>query len=127
MSVMLFRAARPPVEPLVCGSEGGVRRVLGVSYDWKTGTCFRETVFGMPTSVLNDMLRVPKVKQGLKRKKATVGPVRAYILEGHVRPWDSTATTFTQSSQSNLLLSQTCAIRLAFKHRPDRLRRCLGR
>lgn len=77
LTVTLFRAARPPVGLLICGSEGGMQRVLGVSYDWKSRTCFRETVFRMPTSILNHMLRVPKVKLGLKRKEAMVRRVRA--------------------------------------------------
>lgn len=77
LTVTLFRAARPPIGLLVCGTEGGMQRVLGVSYDWKSRTCFRETVFRMPTSMLNHMLRVPKVKLGLKGKKALVRQVSA--------------------------------------------------
>lgn len=67
MQVILFQATRPPVGILLCGSEGGMQRAVGVSYDWTTGTCFRETVFRLDTTVLDLMSRVTRTKLGLKR------------------------------------------------------------
>ena len=67
MTVTLFEAARPPTALIICGSEGGMQRAVGCSYDWTTGTLYRETVLRMPTTVLNRMDRVNKLKFGLKR------------------------------------------------------------
>ncbi|OMP83144.1 hypothetical protein BK809_0004525 [Diplodia seriata] len=67
MEVMLFQAIRPPVGILVCGSEGGMQRAVGVSYDWTTATCYRETVFRLDSTVHDKMDRVPRTKLGLKR------------------------------------------------------------
>ncbi|TKA39317.1 hypothetical protein B0A49_13289, partial [Cryomyces minteri] len=67
MEVTLFRAVRPPVAFLLCGHEGGMQRAVGVSYDWTTGTCYRETVLRMETPVLEKMDRVSRLRLGLKR------------------------------------------------------------
>ncbi|KAF4539923.1 3-hydroxyisobutyrate dehydrogenase [Lasiodiplodia theobromae] len=67
MEVILFQANRPPVGILVCGSEGGMQRAVGVSYDWTTATCFRETVFRLDSTVHDKMDRVSRTKLGLKR------------------------------------------------------------
>lgn len=67
MEVILFQAMRPPVGVLICGSEGGMQRAVGVSYDWTTATCFRETVFRLDSTVLDKMDRVTRTKLGLKR------------------------------------------------------------
>jgi hypothetical protein len=67
MTVTLFEAARPPTALVICGSEGGMKRAVGCSYDWTTGTLYRETVLRMPTTVLNRMDRVNKLKFGLTR------------------------------------------------------------
>jgi len=67
MEVTIFEAARPPIAILICGSEGGMKRAVGVSYDWSTETLYRETVLRVPTHVLNRMDRVDRVKFGLKR------------------------------------------------------------
>lgn len=54
MTVTLFEAVRPPVTILVCASEGGMQRAIACSFDWLTGTCYRETVLRMETPVLAD-------------------------------------------------------------------------
>ncbi|KAJ9627151.1 hypothetical protein H2203_003612 [Taxawa tesnikishii (nom. ined.)] len=69
-----FEAARPPVGMILCGSEGGMQRAVGVSYDWTSGTCYRETVFRLETPVIDNMSRIPRTKLGLKRPDL---PVRA--------------------------------------------------
>jgi hypothetical protein len=72
MTVTLFEAARPPTALVICGSEGGMKRAVGCSYDWTTGTLYRETVLRMPTTVLNRMDRVNKLKFGLTRPNMKV-------------------------------------------------------
>lgn len=67
MEVTMFQAANPPIALLICGSEGGMKRAIGCSYDWTTGTLYRETVLRMPTPALNRMDRTDKIKLGLKR------------------------------------------------------------
>ena len=67
MQVTLIQAARPPIALIICGSEGGMQRAIGCSYDWTTQTLYRETVMRMPTTVLDRMGRVPKFNFGLKR------------------------------------------------------------
>ncbi|KAF8853895.1 hypothetical protein BDZ45DRAFT_748059 [Acephala macrosclerotiorum] len=67
MTVTLFEALRPPVAVLLCAEEGGMQRAIACSYDWTTGTCYRETVQRMETPVLEKMSRVSRVKVGMKR------------------------------------------------------------
>ncbi|KAK0640196.1 hypothetical protein DIS24_g9593 [Lasiodiplodia hormozganensis] len=67
MFVILFQAARPPVGLLLCGSEGGMQRLVGVSYEWWTKTCYRETVLRLPVTVKDRMSRVSRLKLGLRR------------------------------------------------------------
>jgi len=74
MEVTMFEAARPPIALVICGSEGGMKRAIGCSYDWTTGTLYRETVLRMQTTVLDRMDRVNKIKFGLKRPNLTVHP-----------------------------------------------------
>jgi len=49
-----------------------MKRAVGCSYDWTTGTLYRETVLRMPTTVLNRMERVNRLKFGLKRERVGV-------------------------------------------------------
>ncbi|KAF2183969.1 hypothetical protein K469DRAFT_739696 [Zopfia rhizophila CBS 207.26] len=67
MTATLIQAARPPICFLLAGAEGGMQRAIGCSYDWTTGTLYRETVIRLGTPVLDMMNRVPKVKIGFKR------------------------------------------------------------
>lgn len=67
MTVTLFEAVRPPVAFLLVGSEGGMQRALGVSYDWESKTLVKETVLRMETPVMERMARVPRVKLSLGR------------------------------------------------------------
>jgi hypothetical protein len=68
MSVMLFQAVRPPIGFLLVGSEGGMQRAVGVSYDWETQTLVKETVLRLETPVLERMSRVARVKLSLGRQ-----------------------------------------------------------
>jgi hypothetical protein len=70
MTVTLFKAVRPPVAMILCGSEGGMQRALLCSYDWKTQTLYRESVLRVETLVLEHMSRVDRFKLGLKRPEA---------------------------------------------------------
>ncbi|KAF7166147.1 hypothetical protein CNMCM5623_010024 [Aspergillus felis] len=67
LTVTLFRAVRPPVAMLLCGSEGGMQRALLCSYDWKSQTLYRESVLRVETLVLEKMSRVDRFRLGLKR------------------------------------------------------------
>jgi hypothetical protein len=67
MTVTMFRAVRPPVAVLLCGSEGGMQRAVMCSYDWPTQTLYRETVLRMKTLVLEKMSRVDSLRLGLQR------------------------------------------------------------
>jgi hypothetical protein len=69
MQVTMFQAANPPIALVICGSEGGMKRAIGCSYDWKTGTLYRETVLRVSTTVLDRMGRVSKLKLGLSRPR----------------------------------------------------------
>lgn len=73
MQMTLFEAVRPPVCVILCGSEGGMQRAVGCSYDWETQTMYRETVLRMPTESLDKMARVPRFRMGVanlrKRRK----------------------------------------------------------
>lgn len=67
MQVTMFQAANPPIALVICGSEGGMKRAIACSYDWVTGTLYRESVLRVPTTILDRMGRVDKLKIGLKR------------------------------------------------------------
>jgi hypothetical protein len=69
LTVTMFKAVRPPVAMVLCGSEGGMQRALLCSYDWKTQTLYRETVLRVETLVLENMSRVDRFRLGLKRHK----------------------------------------------------------
>lgn len=62
MTVTLFQAARPPVAFLLLGSEGGMHRAVGCSYDWRTGTLHRETVSRMEMIVAEKMDVIPRAR-----------------------------------------------------------------
>ncbi|KAJ5611557.1 hypothetical protein N7528_008662 [Penicillium herquei] len=66
MTVTLFEAVNPPSVVLLCAAEGGMQRAIACSYEWMTGTCYRETVLRMETPVLAKMSRVPRVKMGIR-------------------------------------------------------------
>ncbi|KAF4152479.1 hypothetical protein CNMCM6936_008043 [Aspergillus lentulus] len=68
LTVTLFRAVRPPVAMLLCGSEGGMQRALLCSYDWKSQTLYRESVLRVETLVLEKMSRVDRFRLGLKKR-----------------------------------------------------------
>ena len=74
MTVTLFTAVRPPVAFLIAGSEGGMQRAIGCSYDWTTATLYRETVLRLETPALELMSRVSRVKIGFKRPTYPVRP-----------------------------------------------------
>ncbi|KAH8646611.1 hypothetical protein BGZ60DRAFT_535595 [Tricladium varicosporioides] len=76
MTVTLIQAIRPPVALVICGSEGGMKRAVACSYDWTSSTLYRETVIRMPTTTLNRMDRVPRLKFGLQRPVDGVAPRR---------------------------------------------------
>jgi hypothetical protein len=69
MTATLFQAARPPVCFILAGAEGGMQRAIGCSYDWTTGTLYRETVLRLETTVQDSMKRVPRVKIGFRRQQ----------------------------------------------------------
>ncbi|KAH7089718.1 hypothetical protein FB567DRAFT_568535 [Paraphoma chrysanthemicola] len=73
MTVTLFQAERPPVCFLMAGSEGGMKRIIGCSYDWTTATFYRETVLRISTQFEDSMARISRVKIGFKRKQWPVG------------------------------------------------------
>jgi hypothetical protein len=75
MSVTLFTAERPPTCFIMAGSEGGMKRVIGCSYDWTTATMYRETVLRMETRFEDAMSRVARVKIGFKRGQYPTGPL----------------------------------------------------
>ena len=68
MQVTLIQAKRPPVAFLIAGEEGGMQRAIGVSYEWETAICYRETVIRMDTPMVENMARVGKLRFGLTRK-----------------------------------------------------------
>ncbi|KAF2492943.1 hypothetical protein BU16DRAFT_94338 [Lophium mytilinum] len=72
MTVTLFEAARPPICFLLLGSEGGMQRAVGCSYDWTSGTLYRETVLRMETSCKDKMDLVSRARISLEKK--TKGP-----------------------------------------------------
>ncbi|KAF1917911.1 hypothetical protein BDU57DRAFT_555651 [Ampelomyces quisqualis] len=69
MTATLFQAERPPVCFLMAGAEGGMRRIIGCSYDWSTATFYRETVLRIETKFEDSMKRISRVKIGFKRKQ----------------------------------------------------------
>ena len=71
MTVFLFQAVRPPIGFLLVGSEGGMQRAVGVSYDWESETFVKETVLRFPTTVIERMPRIPRAK--LSFEKAVYG------------------------------------------------------
>ncbi|KAF2162115.1 hypothetical protein M409DRAFT_69329 [Zasmidium cellare ATCC 36951] len=76
MEVTMFQAIRPPVAFLLAGEEGGMQRAVGVSYQWETQTCYRETIMRMPTTTKDLMTQVNRVRFGLKREMPPTRPVR---------------------------------------------------
>ncbi|EDU46851.1 hypothetical protein PtrSN002B_008479 [Pyrenophora tritici-repentis] len=75
MTATLFLAERPPVCFLMAGSEGGMKRIIGCSYDWTTQTMYRETVLRIGTQFDDKMSRVGRVKISLKRRQNPVAPL----------------------------------------------------
>ncbi|CAP68206.1 uncharacterized protein PODANS_7_4710 [Podospora anserina S mat+] len=67
MTATLFQARRPPQALLICGSEGGMQRALGCSFEWTTQTFYKETVLRLETRVLDKMDRIRRVRLGIKR------------------------------------------------------------
>ena len=55
------------------GSEGGMKRLIGCSYDWTTSTFYRETVIRMETKFEDCMKGISRVKIGFKRKQHPFG------------------------------------------------------
>ena len=86
MRVMLFEAARPPVAFLLGGSEGGMQRAIGVSYDWTTATLYRETVLRLPTTLKEKMSRIDRARVSLQRKPRETEPFNDAKLK---KPWES--------------------------------------
>lgn len=68
MTVTMFQAARPPVCFLLLGSEGGMQRAVGCSYDWTTGILYRETVLRMETSCIDKMDLVSRARVSLEKR-----------------------------------------------------------
>ncbi|EMD59138.1 hypothetical protein GGP41_009030 [Bipolaris sorokiniana] len=75
MTATLFTAERPPVCFLMAGSEGGMKRIIGCSYDWTTETMYRETVLRIGTEFEDKMSRVGRVKIGFNRKQHPFAPL----------------------------------------------------
>jgi len=73
MTVTMFLAARPPVCFLFAGTEGGMQRAIGCSYDWTTATLYRETVLRMETPTLDRVSRIARVKIGFRRDQYPFG------------------------------------------------------
>jgi hypothetical protein len=74
MQVTLIEAVRPPVAFLLAGEEGGMQRAIGVSYEWETSTCYRETVIRMDTPMYDRMSSVPRLRFGFKRDPPKTRP-----------------------------------------------------
>ncbi|KAK4202133.1 putative 3-hydroxyisobutyrate dehydrogenase [Triangularia verruculosa] len=77
MTATLFQARRPPEALLICGSEGGMQRALGCSFEWTTQTFYKETVLRLETRVLDKMDRIRRVRLGIKRGQMAVTPKTA--------------------------------------------------
>jgi hypothetical protein len=82
MTATLFLAERPPVCFLMAGSECGMKRIIGCSYDWATATFYRETVLRMETRFEDSVSRIGRVKIGFKRPQQPVAPLEQ-IGEAH--------------------------------------------
>jgi len=67
MEATLFWAEVPPTAVFICGSEGGMKRALLCSFDWKTNSFVRETVVRMKTMVVDKMFRVERFRFALSR------------------------------------------------------------
>ncbi|KAH7392944.1 hypothetical protein BKA66DRAFT_567670 [Pyrenochaeta sp. MPI-SDFR-AT-0127] len=76
MTATLFLAERPPVCFLMAGSEGGMKRIIGCSYDWTTATMYRETVLRLETRFEDRMSRIGRVKIGFKRGQHPFAPLQ---------------------------------------------------
>ena len=74
MQVTLIQAIRPPVAFLLAGEEGGMQRAIGISYEWQTATCYRETVIRIDTPMYEKMSPVPRLRFGLKRAPPKTRP-----------------------------------------------------
>ncbi|KAK0747328.1 hypothetical protein B0T21DRAFT_354094 [Apiosordaria backusii] len=74
MTATLFQARRPPEALLICGSEGGMQRALGCSFEWTTQTFYKETVLRLETRVLDKMDRIRRVRLGIKRGQMEATP-----------------------------------------------------
>lgn len=72
MQTTLIQAKRPPIAFLIGGEEGGMQRAIGVSYEWETATCYRETVMRMDTPMVENMKRVRRLRFGFNRKALPV-------------------------------------------------------
>lgn len=68
MQLTLIQAVRPSVAFLLVGEEGGMQRAIGVSYEWETATCYRETVMRMSITMVDAMDRVPRLRFGFNRE-----------------------------------------------------------
>jgi hypothetical protein len=68
MEATLFWAEVPPTAVFICGSEGGMKRAMLCSFDWKTNSFVRETVVRMKTMVVDKMSRVERFRFALSRK-----------------------------------------------------------
>ncbi|KAF2702356.1 hypothetical protein K504DRAFT_539635 [Pleomassaria siparia CBS 279.74] len=85
MTATIFQAVRPPVCFLLAGSEGGMLRAIGCSYDWTTATLYRETVLRMETPIQERMIRIPRVKVGFNRPMRSFETLqKAGEPEGHL-------------------------------------------
>jgi hypothetical protein len=81
MQVSMFLARRPPVAFLLAGEEGGMQRAIGVSYEWETATCYRETVLRLETPAIEKMERVGRLRLGLHRKIPKLRPTGNSTVE----------------------------------------------
>ena len=54
-----------------------MQRAIGVSYEWETATCYRETVMRMATPMYERMSPVPRVRFGLNRDPPKTRPFDA--------------------------------------------------
>lgn len=79
MELTLFEAVRPPTTFLFCASEGGMQRAIGCSYEWTDQTMYRETVLRLPTTALNRMDRVPRIRLGIQRPDFPSMPVAGAV------------------------------------------------
>jgi hypothetical protein len=71
MEATLFWAEVPPTAVFICGSEGGMKRAMLCSFDWKTNSFVRETVVRMKTMVVDKMSRVDRFRFALSRKMSS--------------------------------------------------------